>query len=172
GHSYGMLEIRNAAHVSGRIPGIRTLIRVLFQFTEVRRQKLILITHHREIDSVGDKGWGIAEQVDIFMHLFHDLDWQLAYECPVGDEKNGDLAITSSHRPNDFQSGALIELRVLSKVPIEQDGAERRVGLDERQPVLGSGCAYYPITLLMNGLAEALHGTVGYRVRTSNFAGD
>src|SRR5271157_4256518 len=171
-HSYGMLEIRNASHVSGRIPGIRALIGVLLQFTEVWRQKLILITHDGEIDSVGDKSRSVAEQVNVLMHLFHYLNRQLTHQRAIGDEEDGDLAISPSHRTNNLQRGALIELRVLRKVPIEQNGAERRVGLDEGQSVLGSRRAYDPTTLLMNGLAKPFHGTVGYRIRTSSLAGD
>src|SRR5271157_4040731 len=87
-HSYRMLEIRNASHVSGRVPGIRTLIGVLLQFTEVWRQKLIMITHDREINPVGNKGRSIAEQVDILMHLFHYLERQLTHQRPIGDEED------------------------------------------------------------------------------------
>src|SRR5271165_353517 len=106
------------------------------------------------------------------MHLFHYLERQLNQKRSIGNEKYGNLAITPSDGTNDLQSRALIELRVLGEIPVEQDGAERRVGLDQRQPILRSRGAYDPITLFRSGLAKPFHGTVGYRVRASNFAGD
>src|SRR5664279_3121006 len=88
-----MLEKRHTTHVPGRVPGICSLVGVLLQFAEVGRQKLILITHNREINPISNEGRGIAEQINILMYLFHHLERQLTYQRPVGDKENGDLAI-------------------------------------------------------------------------------
>ena len=78
GHTDGMLKIGHATHVAGGIPGIGALVGVFLQFPEVRRQELVLVAHNCEINPVGDKGGGIAEQVDILMHLLHHFKRQLA----------------------------------------------------------------------------------------------
>ncbi len=81
------------------------------------------------------KAGRVAEEVDVLVHLLDDFERKLADEGAVGDEEDGDLFVAAAHGAKDLQRGALIELVFAFEVPVQQDGAVRRIGRDQGEAI-------------------------------------
>ena len=166
----GVLEEGDAAHVAGGVPGVGALVGVLLELAEVGRQELLVVALDGEVDAVGDEGGGVAEEVDVLVDLLDDFEGELGDEGAVGDEEDGDALVAMADGAHDLEGGALVELLLAFEVPVKQDGGVGRVGGDERQAVLGGGGADDLVAFALDGLNEALHGTIGDGVGPADLA--
>ena len=91
-----------------------------------------MVTLDGEVDAVGDEGWGVAEEVDIFVNLLDDFEGELADKGAVGDEEDGDLFVAAADGPEDGQRRSFGELILAFEVPVQKDCAVRRIGRDQR----------------------------------------
>ena len=132
-----MLEIGDAAHVAGRVPGVGALIGVFLQFAEVGRQELLVVALDGEVDAVGDEGRSVAEEVDVFVDLLDDFEGEFADEGAVGDEEDRNLFVAMADGAEDGERGALRRTGSRPRGPSRgglrgSDG----IGGDERQAIL------------------------------------
>jgi hypothetical protein len=122
-----------------------------------------------KVDAVGDEGRGVAEEVDIFVNLLDDFEGELADEGAVGDEEDGDFFVAAADGAENGERRSFGELILAFEVPVQKDCAVRRIGRDQRQTVLRRGGADDLVAFETDCLDQPLHGTVGYRVRATNF---
>ena len=135
-HADGVFQEGDAAHVAGSVPGVGALVVIFFELAEVGREKLLVVTLDGEVDAVGDEGWCVAEEVDVFVNLLDDFEGEFADEGAVGDEEDGDFLVAAADGAEDCQCRAFGELVLALEVPIEKDCAVGRVRCDQRQAVL------------------------------------
>lgn len=109
-HADRVLQVGDAAHMPWRVPRVCTLVGVLLEFAEVRRQQLLVIALDREVHAVGDERGCIAEEVDVLMHLLDDLQRQFADKRTVRNQKDRDLLIAAANGAEDLERGAFVEL--------------------------------------------------------------
>ncbi len=159
-HADGVLEVGDAAHVAGGVPGVGSLVGVLLELAEVGREELLVVALDGEVDAVGDEGGGVAEEVDVLVDLLDDLEGELADEGAVGDEEDGNLLVAMTDGAEDLECGALVELVLAFEVPVEEDGRVRGVGCDEGQAVFGRGGTDYLVAFFADGVYQALHGAI------------
>src|SRR4051812_16686784 len=105
-----MLEISDAAHVSGRVPGVCSLIGILLQLTEVGRQQLLVIALDGEVNAVGDESGCIAEEVNIFVDLLDYLERKFADQGAVCNQEDWDLFVPMPDSTKDLKRSAFVEL--------------------------------------------------------------
>ncbi len=168
-HADGVLEVGDAAHVAGRVPGVGALVGVLLQLAEVGREQLLVVALDGEVDAVGDEGRGVAEEVDVLVDLLDDLERQLADEGAVGDEEDGNLFVAAAHGAQDLERGALVELIVAFEVPIQQNRTVRRIGGNQRQTVLRRRCPDDLVPFFTDGVDQALHRAVRHGIGSTHF---
>src|ERR1700761_7885036 len=159
-----MFQKCDTAHMPWRVPRVGPLIGVLHQLAEIWRQQLLVIALDGEVDAVGNECRRVTEQVDVFVHLLHHFQRQLADKRAIGDQKNRQLLVAAADGTNDAQRGALVKLVVFRKVPVQQDGALRWIGIHQRQPIFGRSCSYYAIAFPLDRLDQSLHGAIGHRI--------
>ena len=159
-HAYGMLEEGDAAHVARGVPGVGSLIVVLLEFAEVWREELLVVALDGEVDAVGDEGGRVAEEVDVLVDLLDHFERKFADESAVGDEEDGDLLVAAAYGAEDRQRSAFGELVLAFQVPVQKDGAVRRVRRDQGQPVFRSGGADHLVAFEANCLDQPLHGAI------------
>ena len=159
-HADGMLEIGDATHVAGGVPGVCALVVIFLQFAEVRREELLVVALDGEVDAVGDKSGGVAEEVDVLVDLFDHFERKFADQCAVCDEKDGDFFVATTHGAEDRKRGSFGELVLAFEVPIEKDCAVGRIGGDQRQTILWRRGADDLVAFETDCLDEALHGAI------------
>ncbi len=103
-HADGMLEVGDAAHVAGGVPGVGALVGVLLELAEVGREELLVVSLDGEVDSVGDEGGGVAEEVDVLVDLLDHFEGQFGDESAVGDEEDRDLLVAMTDGTEDFEA--------------------------------------------------------------------
>ncbi len=167
-----MLEKGDAAHVAGRVPGVGALVGVLLEFAEVGRKQLLVVAIDGEVDAVGDKGGGVAEEVDVLVDLLDDFEGKLGDEGAVGDQEDGDLFVAVPHGAENVERGAFFELIVAFEVPVQKDRGVRGIGGDEGETVLWCGGADDLVAFVADGLDEALHGAIRDGIGAPDFGGN
>ncbi len=70
--------------------------------------------------------------MNVFVHLLHDFQRQLAHQRPVGDQKDRNLLIAPAYSAQNFKGCAFIKLVVSLEIPIQQNRTMRWIGGDER----------------------------------------
>ncbi len=101
-----------------------------------------------EVDAVGDEGGSVAEEMDVLVDLLDDFEGEFADEGAVGDEEDGDFFVAAADGAEDGQGRSFGELVLALEVPIQKDGAVRRVGRDQGQTVLRRRRSRSPCHLL------------------------
>ena len=86
--------------------------------------------------------------------------------------KIGIFLVAAADGAEDLQRGALVELVVAFKIPVQQDGGVGGVGGDEREAVLGRGGADDFVAFFGDGVDQALHGAVGDGVGAADLGCD
>ncbi len=140
-HADGVLEIGDAAHVAGGVPGVGALVVIFFELAEVRGKELLVVALDGEVDAVGDEGGGVSEEVDVLVDLLDDFEGKFADKSTVGDEEDGDFFVAATDGAKDCQCRSFGELVLAFEVPVQQDCAVRWVGGDQGQTVLWGGCS-------------------------------
>ncbi len=106
----------------------------------------------------------VAKQVDVLVHLLDHFQRKLAHQRAIGDQKDRHLLVAMTHLANDLERGHLGKLMLALEVPIQQNRAVRRVGLDQRQAVLGRRSSNHLIPFLADRVDQTLHGPIRYRI--------
>ena len=171
-HADGMLEKSDAAHVARRVPGVGALVVIFFEFAEVRREELFVVALDGEVDAIGDEGWGVAEEMNVFVDLLDDFERKFADQSAVGDEEDGDFFVAAADGTKDCQRSAFGELVLALEVPVEKDGTVRRIGCDQGKAILWCGCSYYLVAFETNRLNQPLHGAIRYGIRSTHLTGN
>jgi hypothetical protein len=98
---------------------------------------LLVVALDGEVDAVGDEGGSVSEEVDVLVDLLDDFKGEFADEGAVGDEEDGDFLVAAANGTENGKGCAFGELVLAFEVPVEEDGAVRRIGRDQGQTVLG-----------------------------------
>ena len=124
-----------------------------------------MVALDRRVEARGDKGGGVAEEVDVFVDLLDDFQRQFGDQGAVGDEKDGNFLVAVADAANNLERGAFFKLRVAFEVPVQQDGRVAGIGRYQREAVFRRGGTDDFVALIANRLDQALHGTIRNRVR-------
>ena len=159
-HAHRMLEESHAAHVSRRVPGVRALIGIFLELAKIGRQQLLVVAVNGEVHPVGDEGRRVAEEVNVLVHLLDHFQRQLADQRPIRDQEDGDFLISAADGADDLQRRAFVELMFLLQIPVEQDGAVRRIRLNHRKSVFRRRGPDDLVAFFGDRVAQAIHGPV------------
>ena len=102
----------------------------------------------------------VAEEVNVLVHLLHDFQRQFADQRSISDEEDRHLLTSAANSADDLQSRAFIELMFLFQIPVQQDGAIRRVRLNHRKSIFRRRGPDDLVSLLGDRAAQAVHGPV------------